>query len=116
MHDALVPFSSLPEDDQQEAIEYLLAADVPDLLATTIRYDRGPQRSFSLAEMKPGVRVSWAPHVILEDPNLINARMGEIIDWRVDPKSEQLVVFRVRWDTGSVTEHDPLVRDLRRLD
>lgn len=115
-HDALAPFDRLSPDDQREAIACLLSVDAPDLLARSIRYDRGPERAFSLSEMKPGLRVAWAPHVVRDDPVLAAATIGEIMDWRVDPRTEELGVFRVRWDTGSITEHEPLVKDLRRME
>src|SRR5262245_13704054 len=83
IHDALIPFDQLAPDDQQEAMECIVAFEMPQLLAEKIEYNRGPERSFTAAEIHKGIRVTWSRHVTTES-SLVGAKLGEIINWYID--------------------------------
>ncbi|CAG0985581.1 hypothetical protein PHYC_02004 [Phycisphaerales bacterium] len=104
-HDALVPFEKLPASDRRSTRAAILALEVEDLVFESIEYPRGPDREFTLSEMRVGLPVQCEP----------GPEIGKIVSWETDPGDEALRLIRVRWPDGSLSEHFPPERELRRL-
>lgn len=105
-HDALVPFEQL---SRRDALAALRAAefDGADLLASIIDYRRGPDRDFTLEEMRVGLAVICVD----DDPPI----RGEVTDWVSDERG-QLMTIIVRWTDGAVSEHPAFAGELARAD
>ncbi len=115
IHDCLAPFSQIAPEDQDAAIDTLLANEIPDDLVARIDYDRSAERPFRAAEMRTGLPVAWATGVRPAE-ELEGSSRGEVAAWQLDAVSGRLVRFTVTWDTGAESEHTPMEPDLRRVD
>lgn len=60
-HDALVAFDDLAQADRDEAVQSAAASGAAEILAETLRYDRGDDRPFTPDELRIGAAVGWAP-------------------------------------------------------
>lgn len=114
-HDALVPWEQLGRWDREEARLAVESLELERLLAEELDYPRGPDRPFTPEEMRAGIRVAWAEG-IAQDIAAPGAgpRCGVIESWETD-RSGRLTMLRVRWEDGSLSEHLPSERDLRRV-
>ncbi len=105
-HDALVPFDEL---SRRDALTALRAAefDGVEMLASIIDYSRGPDRDFTLEEMRVGL-----PVICVDDDPPIR---GEVTDWISDEQGRLMTII-VRWSDGGVTEHPAFAGELARAD
>jgi RyR domain len=111
-HDALVPFERLNAQDKRHAMTGVEALELDRTLRSAIEYQRGADREFTLAEMRVGLRVGLADP---EQPSGHAPVTGTIREWKADADGV-LTLIRVRWDDGEESEHDPVFRELIRLD
>ena len=116
-HDALVPWDRLGEPDRRAARMGVRLEGVEDLLAESIEYTRGPARVFTPEEMRVGQRVAYVEGIRAAEPgrDILNER-GRVVSWEVDPCTGGLAFLRVQWDDGTLAEHYPSERELRRVD
>lgn len=113
-HDSLVAFESLDPLDRQSAVDSVRALDLEGLLARAIEYDHGPAREFTLKEMVKDLEVVWADAPAT--PGIDSAAdRGRIQSWNVDASTGRLSLIQVRWADGSLSEHFPSQRELRRV-
>jgi RyR domain len=110
-HDAMVPFESLDSHEQRRAIRAVEYAGIADQLVRLIDHRRGPDREFTVKEMRAGLAVESVPS---PDEPPAAADRGAIESWEVDAEGE-LTLIRVRWADGEVSEHLPAARELRRV-
>ncbi len=114
LHDALVPFENLGRDDRLEALRAVDGLALVEQLPRELIYDRGPERQFTAAEMRVGLRVSWAKDVA--DPKADPAgEFGSVESWEIDPATGEVLEVRVRWDDGELSEHVASACELRRV-
>lgn len=109
-HDALRPFEALDRHDRRLTLGAVRATELARLLAAAIDYPRGPDREFTVEEMRVGLPVAMvsAPG---DDEGV--ADRGVVESWETDQEGE-LRVIRVRWADGERSEHHPGARELRR--
>ncbi|QKK07510.1 MAG: hypothetical protein HND58_04585 [Planctomycetota bacterium] len=111
-HDALLPFDQLDARDQERALLGIRALDCFEQLAEAIDYQRGPDREFTLDDMREGLPV------VHNDPGgptpLAPGEPGRIVEWKAD--AGRLSAICVRWADGSTSEHHPAAGELRRLE
>ncbi|MFG0260554.1 MAG: RyR domain-containing protein [Phycisphaerales bacterium JB041] len=111
-HDALVPFDQLGPRDRERAVLGIRALDCLELLAGAVEYQRGPDREFTLGDMREGLAV------VHNDPEgraaLAPGEPGHIVEWKSDAGSLRAIC--VRWADGSTSEHHPAAGELRRLE
>jgi hypothetical protein len=113
-HDALVPFDRLGAHDRRRLLDAVAELQLEPVLLEAVDHQRGPDREFTLEEMRPGLPVAYAEGSRSSDPGRdIASERGVIESWTA--KGDQLDVFRVRWADGTLAEYYPCERDLRRL-
>lgn len=106
VHDAIKGFDRLSEVDQRHARTAILADELDARLAAAVTYPRGPDRELSLDDMRSGALVRSAASGATPT--------GLIESWERD--GPRLTLIRVRWSDGSRSEHDPVLRELARVD
>jgi hypothetical protein len=110
IHDALVPFDRLTAQDRRHVCLGIEAEECERLLIAAVRYQRGPDREFTIEELKEGLAVA------MSDPNQpggLGPERGKVESWSTDGQGE--LVIRVRWRDGSESEHLACVRELARV-
>jgi hypothetical protein len=115
-HDALVPFDCLGKHDRRQALLGIQALELEQELIDSIWYERGPARCFTAEEMCEGFPVTTNPEGIAREthPSADRpAETGEVIGWEIDDEG-WLCAVAVRWSDGSISEHHPAARELRR--
>ncbi len=110
-HDALRPFEALDRHDRRLALNAVRAMDLARLLAGAVDYPRGPDREFTVEEMRAGLPVAMVPTPGEEEAE---ADRGVVESWETDAEGD-LRLIRVRWPDGEVSEHHPAARELRRV-
>jgi hypothetical protein len=114
IHDALVPFEQLGRPDQRATLQAVAMLGLEEELALAVEYERGPGREFTLAEMQPGLEVTWAEGTVFDDPaRALAGERGAIESW--EGCGEDLKLVRIRWKDGTLSEHFPSERELQRL-
>jgi hypothetical protein len=106
IHDALVPFVDLGEDDRGIVLEIVEVLELEAQLASAVDYPRGADRRFTVREMRTGLDVASA----------IGPARGKVISWETSQRTGRLQLIRVKWDDGRITEHAPAERELRRVE
>lgn len=106
IHDALVPFLALDEDDRDTALLNAEGLELEERLAKAVDYPRGPDRPFTRREMKNGLAVE----------DVADGTRGQIISWTTHPRTGRLELIRVKWPDGEISEHAPAERTLRRVE
>lgn len=118
-HDAMVPFNQLDAGDRQEVL--LLAQTWADKLAGEVEHPRGDDREFTKEEMVVGMPVAWAERMRVTytdparrgtDPSDV---IGHVTGWTVSHDGATLESIRVAWPDDYVSEHLPVMRELRRV-
>lgn len=112
LHDALVPFDRLAEDDRLATMERIRAEGWLGRLQASVQYPRGPDRPFIPAELAIGLVVECA-YTAAETAQ--RPLRGRVISWTIDPVSHMLEAIEVQWENGQVSEHLPAERELRRV-
>lgn len=116
-HDALVPFEALSEHDKRLVCLAIAADKIPQRLEKAVEFPRGPDREFSLDELRVGLSVTWADWIPKPEGRRMEiVERGQIVSWDTDPSTAAPSMIRVRWESGEVSEHHPSERDLQRLD
>ncbi len=112
-HDALVPFDRLGPHDRRRLLDAVAGLELEPVLLQAVDHQRGPDREFTLEEMRPGLEVAYA-ETAPEDPSgpdLAKER-GVIESW--DARGGLLECVRVLWADGALVEYHPAERALRR--
>jgi len=118
-HDAMVPFDRLSPGDRQEVLQ--LAQTWADKLADEVEHPRGDDREFTKEEIFVGMPVAWADRMRLTytdparrgtDPSGV---IGYVTAWTVSEDGASLESIKVAWPDDYVSEHLPVMRELRRL-
>lgn len=112
LHDALVPFEQLDEDDRRETIDGVAALELRERLADAVRYDRGPEAPLRLREMREGLGVGWA-EAVRRTASGLPPEPGRVAGWSAE--EQRLAWVEVEWSDGARTQHVPGDRELRRL-
>jgi hypothetical protein len=110
-HDALVDFSELSPEDRFEALD--AARSALETLTDELCYPRGPDRPFSVIELRKGLKVMPGRNVEIQGcgPDAI----GVIEDWSVDPATGRVRTVMVRWPSGDTIEHESEMGELKRV-
>lgn len=106
VHDALVPFSKLDDEDRWTAIQIVEGMRLEERLAQAIEYSRGADRILMASEMRVGLVVQSA----------FDPEQGTVVSWETNPRTGRLEIVRVEWSDGEVTEHAPAERELKRVE
>jgi hypothetical protein len=115
-HDALVPFEALERHDRRRLVTAVASLELESQLLAVVDHQRGPEREFTLEEMRVGLPVTWAEGTEFEGPDRTGER-GRIESWAVCSNNpEELDVIRVRWADGSLLEHFACEQALRRVE
>lgn len=110
-HDAMVPFENLNRHDRRRAIRAVEYAGVADQLVRLIDHQRGPDREFTVEEVRVGLPVEFTESPGTPRPD---AERGSVESWETDDEGD-LRLIRVRWPDGELSEHHPVARELRRV-
>lgn len=110
-HDALRPFEALDRHDRRLTLAAVRSMELARLLAAAVDYPRGPDREFTVEEMRAGLPVAMIPAPGEEEAV---ADRGLVESWETDEEGD-LRLIRVRWPGGEVSEHHPAAREVRRL-
>jgi RyR domain len=110
-HDALRPFAALGRHDRRLTLSAVRAMELARLLAGAVDYPRGPDREFTVEEMRAGLPIAMVPAPGDEG---VESDRGVVESWETDAAGD-LRLIRVRWADGEVAQHDPAARELRRV-
>ncbi len=110
-HDALRPFEALDRHDRRLTLAAVRATELVRLLAAAVDYPRGPDREFTVEEMRVGLPVAMVP---APGEEAAEGERGVVESWETDKEGE-LRLIRVRWPEGELSEHYPGARELRRV-
>ncbi len=110
-HDALRPFEALDRHDRRLTLNGVRAMELARLLAGAVDYPRGPDREFTIEEMRAGLPVAMVPAPGDEG---VESDRGLVESWETDAGGA-LRLIRVRWPDGELSEHHPAARELQRV-
>lgn len=114
-HDAIVPYAALSPVDRKDLMQ--VVRQHAEQIVALIDYPRGPDREFSVDELRVGMQVGWAERVQSDDPSVdLTQVRGTVIEWECNPPPDDRTVrlIRVRWPEG-VDVHYSGERSLRRV-
>jgi hypothetical protein len=111
-HDALIPFDELSRADRLALDLNVTANELAERLIATVDYPRGPDRPFTIDDIKQGVRVALSCGLRLTRAELGHDQ-GEIVSWEVS--NGDLALITVRWDDGEMASYNPWERALVRI-
>lgn len=115
IHDQLVPFEQLDKADQDATRLAIETNEIARQAVLAVEVERAADRPLRPREMRQGLRVGWAYNIQPQTDSRGAPLVGMVDSWERDSATGELVLVRVRWCTGELTEHHPEERDLERL-
>ena len=115
VHDAIVDFDKLTPLDRHHTLIAIESLGIERQLERAVEYPRGPAREFSAEEMRRGLPVGLACSSDGAGGRPSGQERGLVESWEIEPATGLLKLIRVRWADGTLSEHFPSERELRRL-